>query len=315
MDRRTASERGILRPAEAAEHIDLRRYRVEGAVGAYVERFWAVHWDLPEGTEYESVVVPHPCVNLSFMPVLGAEVHGPGTAISRHPLSGSGRVFGVKFRPGGFSAFAGRDDTDFADWTVGAAAVFGPEVVKLSSIVISGPDEDAAEAVSRFLAERMPERVDRRYEHLLEIVEVLLADRTITKVEQLATRFATTPKSLQRLFQAYIGLGPKWLIRRYRLHDAADRLAAEREVDLARLAVELGWSDQAHFTHDFKAVIGLPPPSTRPSAPRPPASWCSTCAEAGPGSVRPAGGSGAWRSLRTGALRSGRARRCRGTGR
>ncbi|WP_199035077.1 AraC family transcriptional regulator [Glycomyces salinus] len=259
MEGPTASDKGILRPAEAAEYIDLRRYPAEGALSWYVERFWAVHWDLPEGASYESVVIPHPCVNLSFMPILGTEVHGPGTAVSRHPLTGTGRVFGVKFRPGGFSAFTGRDDADFADWTVGAVAVFGPEVEELNSIVLSGPDEVAAGVVSRFLTDRMPERVDRRYERLLEIVAAMLADRTITKVEQVAARFATTPKSLQRLFQAYIGLGPKWLIRRYRLHDAADRLAAERDVDLARLAVELGWSDQAHFTHDFKAVIGLPP--------------------------------------------------------
>lgn len=259
MEGHTANGKGLLRPQEAARHIDLRRYPVSGPFEVYAEWYWAVHWDLPPGTVYESVVIPHPCVNLSFMPVLGAEVHGPGTAVSRHPLSGSGRVFGVKFRPGGFSAFTGQGDTDFADWTVGASAVFGPEVEELNAIVLSGPDEDAVGVVTRFLSARMPERVDPRYGRLLEIVAAMLSDRAITKVEQVAARFATTPKSLQRLFQAYVGLGPKWLIRRYRLHDAADRLAEGGEVDLARLAVELGWSDQAHFTHDFKDVIGLPP--------------------------------------------------------
>jgi AraC-like DNA-binding protein len=56
-----------------------------------------------------------------------------------------------------------------------------------------------------------------------------------------------------------VGLGPKTLIQRYRLHDAADRLAEDPQADLARLAAELGWSDHAHFTHDFKDLIGLPP--------------------------------------------------------
>ncbi|THV37144.1 AraC family transcriptional regulator [Glycomyces buryatensis] len=266
----TASDKGLLRPQEAAAHIDLRRYPAEGPIGAYVERYWSVRWDLPEDASYESVVIPHPCVNLSFMPVLGAEVHGPGTAVSRHPLTGAGRVFGAKFRPGGFSALTGEDGTHFADWSVSAAAVFGPVADELNRIVMGGGDIEATGAVSAFLSERLPPRPDPRYVDLLRIVGTMLSDRGITRVDQVAERFAMSPKRLQRLFGSYIGLGPKWLIRRYRLHDAADRLAEDRDVDLARLAAELGWTDQAHFTHDFKDLIGSPP-----------AEYAAACASAG----------------------------------
>ncbi|GAA1679144.1 helix-turn-helix domain-containing protein [Glycomyces endophyticus] len=255
----TTSDKGILRPQEAARHIDLRRYPIEGPLGRYVERFWAVHWDLPEGDSYESVVVPHPCVNLSFMPFLGAEVHGPGIAVSRHPLTGRGRVFGAKFRPGGFTAFTGIEAVEFADWVAGAATVFGAGIEELNETVLSGGDERAASAVTAFLEARMPAGPDERYEEVLTVVQALLEDRSITRVDQAAARFFMSPKSLQRLFHTYIGLGPKTLIRRYRLHDAADRLAADPHADLARLGAELGWSDQAHFTNDFKDLIGYPP--------------------------------------------------------
>ncbi|WP_035700145.1 DUF6597 domain-containing transcriptional factor, partial [Glycomyces tenuis] len=210
MERRTASDKGLLRPQEAARYIELRRYPVEGALGGYVERFWSVRWDLPEGASYESVVIPHPAVNLSFMPVLGAEVHGPGTAISRHPLTGAGRVFGAKFRPGGFAAFTGEETAALPDWTIGAAALYGPEADELNAVVVSGGDRDAARLVSAFLSARLPERPDPRYERLLRIVAAMLEDRSITRVDQAAERFAISPKSVQRLFQSYIGLGPKW---------------------------------------------------------------------------------------------------------
>jgi AraC-like DNA-binding protein len=146
-----------------------------------------------------------------------------------------------------------------ADWSAGAATVLGPEVDELNAIVMSGNDIEAIQLVSRFLAERMPERPDPRYGRLLAVVRAMLEDRAITRVDQAAARFGMSPKTLQRLFQDYIGLGPKTLIRRYRIHDAADRLAEEPGADLARLAAELGWSDQAHFTHDFKDLIGFPP--------------------------------------------------------
>ncbi|MFG3341140.1 helix-turn-helix domain-containing protein [Glycomyces sp. NPDC048151] len=259
MNGATASDKGLLRPQEAVNFIDLRRYRETGLLGQYVERYWTVGWDLPEGASYESVVIPHPCVNLSFMPVIGAEVHGPGVAVSRHPLTGRGRVFGVKFRPGGFTAFTGVEGASLADWSAGAATVFGPEVDELNAIVMSRSDIEAIQVVSRFLAERLPERADPRYGRVLAVVRAMLEDRSITRVDQLASRFAMSPKTLQRLFQEYLGLGPKTLIQRYRLHDAADRLAEDPQADLARLAAELGWSDHAHFTHDFKNLIGYPP--------------------------------------------------------
>jgi AraC-like DNA-binding protein len=148
--------------------------------------------------------------------------------------------------------------------------VFGPEADALNTIVMSGADAQAIAVVSRFLAARAPERPDPRYGRLLAVVRAILEDRSITRVDQVASRFATSPKTLQRLFQDYVGLGPKTLIRRYRIHDAADRLAEDPGVDLARLAAELGWSDQAHFTHDFKDLIGSPP-----------AEYASQCTTAG----------------------------------
>jgi AraC-like DNA-binding protein len=49
------------------------------------------------------------------------------------------------------------------------------------------------------------------------------------------------------------------VIRRYRLHDAADRLAEGESVNWPDLALDLGYFDQAHFIKDFKAIVGVPP--------------------------------------------------------
>ena len=66
-------------------------------------------------------------------------------------------------------------------------------------------------------------------------------------------------RTLQRLFRRYVGVGPKWVLQRARLHDAVDRIDAGRVTDLASLALELGWFDQAHFTRDFTALVGQSP--------------------------------------------------------
>jgi AraC-like DNA-binding protein len=64
---------------------------------------------------------------------------------------------------------------------------------------------------------------------------------------------------LQRLFADYVGIGPKWVIRRFRLHEVTERLAAGADIDWAALAAELGYADQAHFVRDFRAMFGEPP--------------------------------------------------------
>ncbi|MBA2414836.1 MAG: AraC family transcriptional regulator [Geodermatophilaceae bacterium] len=64
---------------------------------------------------------------------------------------------------------------------------------------------------------------------------------------------------LQRLFAEYVGVTPKWVPMRARLHDATDAVADERQPDWARLAAELGYCDQAHLIRAFKAAIGMTP--------------------------------------------------------
>ena len=66
---------------------------------------------------------------------------------------------------------------------------------------------------------------------------------------------------MQRLFRRLVGVGPKWVLRRYRLHDAIAAIDSDPGVtsDLAGLAAALGWSDQSHFNRDFSAAVGVSP--------------------------------------------------------
>ena len=54
-------------------------------------------------------------------------------------------------------------------------------------------------------------------------------------------------------------MSPKAVLARYRLPDAAATIDAGEAGDLAGLAASLGWFDQAHFSRDFRSVVGVPP--------------------------------------------------------
>lgn len=79
------------------------------------------------------------------------------------------------------------------------------------------------------------------------------------RVLDIAARHHVTERTLQRLFSAYVGIGPKWVLQRYRLHEAIERLQGRRDIDWARFALDLGYYDQAHFTRDFRSLVGRTP--------------------------------------------------------
>jgi AraC-like DNA-binding protein len=113
-------------------------------------------------------------------------------------------------------------------------------------------------AATAFLRGALPPR-DPVVDHVAAVVQRILDDRAIRRVDDVVRLVGGTPRALQRLFSEYVGVSPKWVIRRYRLHDAIERMDAGDVVDWASLALDLGYFDQAHFIRDFKALVGRTP--------------------------------------------------------
>jgi AraC-like DNA-binding protein len=66
-------------------------------------------------------------------------------------------------------------------------------------------------------------------------------------------------RTLQQKVKEQVGVGPKWVLARSRLTEVALVLEQDHEVDLAKLAVRLGWYDQAHLTNDLRRMLGETP--------------------------------------------------------
>jgi AraC-like DNA-binding protein len=265
---RAATLRGILRPAETAERAGLRRDApVSEPLRPFVERYWSVRWDLTGRPPFRSEVLSHPSVNLSVesgseprfgVPMPAVLVHGVVTERFTVDLAGAGRVSAVKFRPGGFAAFAGV--LPARNGVVPLGAELGPSAGGLLAAVLAEEDDDARAAVlDAALLPRAPDPPDA-YVDLLGLVAEMIEDRSLVRVDQVAALGAMSVRSLQRLFATFVGVSPKAVLARYRLQDAAAAIDAGAD-DLAALAASLGWFDQAHFSRDFHAVVGVTPSS------------------------------------------------------
>jgi len=264
----TTTDGGALRPADGSGLPAIDRRLPSPRLADYVERFWFVRWDVPRPAE--RTVLAHPAVNLSIEqgsgrmhghPLPAALVHGIVRHTFRVELRDRGWVLGAKFRPGGFTAAFGADPTRLVDRVEPLGLVVelpAADQVRDGVLAASTIDDKVAE-LERWFAERLPAAVDPDYMRLLDIVAAMLADRSLVRAESVADRFGMSMRSLQRVFRHWIGVGPKWMLARYRLHDAIAALDAETVSDLAGLASSLGWFDQAHFTREFTALVGVSP--------------------------------------------------------
>jgi AraC-like DNA-binding protein len=250
--------RGVLRPAAESGKFLHGRVPASEPLRGVVQHFWSVRWDLRGAKPFVPETLPHPNVHLVF-DAEGARIAGVHTGRFTTKLEDAGWVFGVKFRPGAFRPYLARSVASLRDRTVPIDDVFGAKGAALARQVSDlRADAEKAAAVERFLNERTTPS-DPNVERVSNIVDEIAENREIVSVEQVVALGHLGKRALQQLFNSYVGVGPKWVINRYRLHEAVERLQAGVPVNFTELAMELGYFDQAHFIRDFRKLVGCTP--------------------------------------------------------
>lgn len=247
--------RGLLRP-QTFDAVQLSRAAATAELSGLVDLFWSVSWELPAGEERTQETLPYPAVHLVVEDGT-ARIYGVPTKRFTRRLAGQGWVLGIKFQPGGFRPLLGSSVSGLRGQVVEAHETL-PHVASLVDAVLAAGDFAArSEAATRWLLEQLPP-TDPNVAEATRAVSLIAQEPAMIRVDDLAERLGRSVRGVQRLFTEYVGISPKWVVRRFRMHEAAQR-AAEGPVDWAALATDLGYYDQSHFVRDFTATVGVPP--------------------------------------------------------
>ena len=250
--------RGVLQPSSAAGQFRHVRRSPATQLAHCIAHYWFVSWDLRGLDPHVAETLPHPNVHAVFEP-LGSTVAGVHTAKFSRRLEGRSHAFGIKFTPGGFRAFLDAPVSSLANRTVPICEIFGEEIAALEAIVVRSVDEEISIAAANdFFSAHVPP-VDASATLAAALVNRILSEPGILTVDDLSDLAGMGKRSLQRLFNEYVGVSPKWVIRRYRLHELLERVHSGAEPDYAQLALELGYYDQAHLINDFRSIVGYSP--------------------------------------------------------
>ena len=252
--------RGIVSSRASGSRIESRTFAPSLPWRPFVAMLWIARWDLRDQRPHQVEILSDPCVNIAVE--RGASrVVGVSTRVFRRTLAGAGVIRAAKLRAG--AALVLLPDRPVADWTdrVAPLAEAWPGTATDIERDILHPEDDV-EALERLevrLSRLVRPRSDDRVALATNIIARIADDPEIVTARRVAEIAGLSLRPLQRLFREAVGASPKWVVRRYRLQEAALRLEREDAPSLASLAAELGYADHAHLTRDFKAATGRTP--------------------------------------------------------
>ena len=248
----------------------IHRFAPSPELADVVRRHWIPVWSLPEGGRSVQRVLQYPVCNL-VIEASYAIVVGPTTGLSTRELTGSGWALGAMLQPAAGALLLGGAVSEFADTATPLEAVPGLDgavlVDRVRSALAGQPESAPAQqaavtALEDALAGLLP--VDEEGLLVNAIVEYVEGDPRVQRVSQVCEKFDISERSLQRLTARRIGLTPKWLVQRRRLHEAAGRLSSAEPPDLARVA----WTSATPTRPTSPATSAPSPGSPRGSTPQ-----------------------------------------------
>jgi len=227
-------------------------------LAAYVDCLWVQ--EISDGdVPYEQPVLPDGAMDIVAIRG-GLVVSGADTGPEVLTVAPGSTTVGVRFRPGAAAPLLGTSAADLRDLDVPLDALWGRVGARLTEQVAEGAGWQAR---LRVLVDAL---TDRRQDApgvdpAATGVAALLAEQPAVSLPRLADRAGLSERQLRRRVEDAVGYPPRTLARvlRFQRFLAAWRTAPPGRRDLAILAAETGYADQAHLTRESRRLAGLPP--------------------------------------------------------
>lgn len=165
----------------------------------------------------------------------------------------------ARFHPWGFIAFSNQNATEYVDAVLPAAQTLKPDCNALTESLQNKSREEKLQSLTSYLLTHAPHQISPEHQKIKEIAESLQSQHGRQKITELANEFDTSPRMLERNFLQYIGMPAKLFARILRFNHAKNLIEQDPDIGLAALAYETGYTDQAHFSKNFKQFFDLSP--------------------------------------------------------
>lgn len=203
----------------------------------------ACFWVRVTGSADEVQILPDGCTDLVWQRGRGTTVAGPDTGAKLVDREAGDVLVGMRMLPGAGGGVLGVPLDELRDLRADAADVNRAFDVE--------DDLVPAEVIARLASAA----TGRRPDPLVAAAARRVAEQEVRAV---ARDLGISERQLRRRFHAAAGYGPKTLARVLRFRRFVAGIDAGR-TDLAGLALDSGYADQAHLTRETTRLAGMPP--------------------------------------------------------
>jgi AraC-like DNA-binding protein len=246
-------------------------------LGALVECLW--YWEGAPTPHRQERLLPQAqaalILNLCDAPIAiyedGAAVRSYGTAVFSGARSNcftidcdqQERVVGVQFASAGACPFFRMPMSELEDASFDMTDLWGREAQWVRERVLAAPTPRAMlEALAVCLEERLC-LARRNVVPVHPAVVYMAGELDICdgpgRVQAVTRKIGMSQRRVAQLFHEQVGVSPKTYHRVRRFQHTLQRLRGVRQVNWADLAVDCGYYDQAHLSHDFRQIAGMTP--------------------------------------------------------
>ena len=219
----------------------------------------------PDSTAFTHRKAPHGSAELVCVVGSMPCILGPQTGPIEQPLAPGTTIVGVRLRPEAASSVLGLPSAALVDLALDADELWGDRAHALEERVgLASSAELAAARLEGAVAERLAD-ASPPDPLVAQSVRRLMAGRRAA-VASMASSLFISERQLRRRFEAATGLAPTTLHRilRFQRFLALAWTRKHPSAQVAELALEAGYADQAHLSRDAVRLEGRPPGSFLP---------------------------------------------------
>lgn len=206
-----------------------------------------------------TLAIPDGCTDIVFdcdELAPNAQICGTTLTAQQTEFKHQHRYVGVRFVTGALPDFINLSAQDLIDHTYDFLDVMPQGEPLFEQIVSNHNFTDQVSAIENYLA---PTQIRQVSPLTQQAIQSLCQHQGNMQIRELESITGVSIRTLQRQFQADIGISPKVFSRILRCQMAVHKINEDRHITFSDLAFELGFSDHSHFLREFKKLVSATP--------------------------------------------------------
>jgi AraC-like DNA-binding protein len=253
--------------------IKYNKQKPSEALSDYVRFFWTLEVKVGSMEPFVHRALPDNCLELIFYcrgqfsissssgeegNTFTSGVFGHTQKYRQFTTNSDFTLFGVYLYPHSFKMLFDLPAHELTDAIVDCETLWGVEGRILEEKVMLAPDNTRrVEIVSDFLLDRIKTTRSSDF-GFMSLVKKIVGNNILMSVPSFVSDCNLSRRQLERKFKEFSGFSPKDFFRLVRFKNVLKE-SEHRNKSLAQIAIDSGYYDQSHFTHEFKKYSGYSP--------------------------------------------------------